>query len=494
MINNHAIRLFLANNARGGKTAIVDKNISLTFAELSRFSRSFATQLKQLGLLPQSRVLFYFDDSAEWVVAFLGCLLAGLNPVGVDFRTNQDQLNKIIDLVDARAVISDQPINNHTISVIARNRILDIFDPIRDDQCYDFHPDEFCFWYSTSGTTGRPKSVVHRHDSFANHGTISKDIWNIDEQSRLLNGSKLSFAYGIYPVFMMGLPRGATIYLLDGVPAPSRIFDHVNKFGISHLFLVPGVVNALIKHAHIGADRFGPDLQCVVSSGESLPPLLIQNFNDQFGIKIRNSFGTTECSAMTFTPMLDNYEIDSMGSVMPGHEVKLLDENQKPVSDGTPGELWIKCNSMACCYWKDSQWSRHSFVGQWFRTGDIVVKTTSNNYKHISRIDDFIKINGQWVAATEIESSLQQVQGIDDAAVIFEVAKDALPKIHAFVVTKDKSIDKLHVERILMDRLPSYKMPKHYHFIDNIPRTLTNKKMKYMLSNRISEIIAKEVA
>ena len=227
-------------------------------------------------------------------------------------------------------------------------------------------------------------------------------------------------------------------------------------------------------------------MKYVTSSGESLPAEIAKRFNDTFEIKIRNSFGTTEFSAMQFTPRFEDYEIGTIGKPLPGYSVKLLDENQNPVPDGTVGELWVQGDSIASCYWKQTQWSRYSFVGSWFRTGDMVVKLPSGNYQYVSRRDDYIKINGQWVAANEIESALLGISGIDDAAVIFEVSDMELPKIHAFVVTHNDSLNQQSLNHSLANILPRFKVPKHYHFIDSIPKTLTNKKTKYVLSNRLN--------
>jgi acyl-coenzyme A synthetase/AMP-(fatty) acid ligase len=189
---------------------------------------------------------------------------------------------------------------------------------------------------------------------------------------------------------------------------------------------------------------------------------------------------------MQFTPRFENYEIGTIGQPLPGYSVKLLDENQNPVPDGTVGELWIQGDSMASCYWKQTHWSHYSFVGPWFRTGDMVVKLPSGNYQYVSRRDDYIKIDGQWVAANEIESALLSIPGIDDAAVIFEVSNKELPKIHAFVVTGNAPLDQQFITLCLANTLPRFKIPKHYHFIDSIPKTLTNKKTKYVLSTSLN--------
>ena len=486
MTGNFAQRLFFLNQCRPKAIALHDETRSLTFEQLENLTKAFGTQLKSHEFFPQSRVILYFDDCVELNVAFLALIAVGLNPVCVNHNHKFNDLTALVRLVDAQAIITDHDLAlDMPITIINKSQILDQLS-VSTFEFYQFHPDEPCFWYSTSGTTGRSKSVVHRHSNLTNHHGVARDIWHIDSASKILNASKLSFAYGIYTTFIMGLMQGATVHFISGIPSPSKIFDSVNRQKITHLFVVPSVVNALIKHAQKNNLEFDHSLEYVASSGESLPTDIAKRFNDTFQVQIRNSFGTTEFSAMQFTPRFEDYEIGTIGKPLPGYSVKLLDENQNPVPDGTVGELWIQGDSMASCYWKQTQWSHYSFVGQWFRTGDMIVKLPSGNYQYVSRRDDYIKIDGQWVAANEIESALLEISGIDDAAVVFEVSDKELPKIHAFVVTTDTSLDQQTLNHALTNVLPRFKIPKHYHFIDSIPKTLTNKKTKYVLSNSLN--------
>lgn len=484
IIDNFAQHLFSINRDRADSTALIDENQQMTFAELEDRSAAFSTFLKKYNLSSQSRVIMYFDDCVEWAVAFLALISAGLNPVMVNHNVPIKELQNLVKLVDARAIITDRPLDLQ-IHVIDKCQILD--QPKVDTfEFYQFHPDEPCFWYSTSGTTGRPKSVVHRHNNFTNHHNVAQDIWHMDHNSRILNASKMSFGYAIYSTFMMGLMQGAAVHFIKGIPVPSKIFELVNRHQITHLFGVPAIASALIKHAQRHQVTFDRCLKYVTSSGESLPAVIEQQFNSTFDIQIRNSFGTAEFSAMQLTPRFDNYETGTMGQPLPGYTVKLLDQNQNPVPDGSVGELWIQGDSLASCYWKQTKWSHHSFVGSWFRTGDMVVKLPSGNYQYVSRRDDLIKINGQWVGANEIESTLLQIPGIDDAAVVFEVSDREFPKIHAFVVTTNELVDQQAITSYLSATLPRFKIPKHYHFIDSIPKTFTNKKTKYVLSNSLN--------
>lgn len=484
MKSNFASDTFKRNQHLSMKIALVDDKTSLTFGELEKYARTFASRLAAKGLTPQQRIIFYFDDCVEWPTAFLACLLVGLNPVCVNHNNNHTRLQYLIDLVDAKAIITDSNLPfDANLQIFNKTEIFSDGEQYRTP--YQYHDDEPCFWLLTSGTTGHPKAMVHRHSNLANYRDSTQLVYKLNQSSKVFSSAKLSFTFGLNVALTQSLPFGATVYLMHGPSGPSKILDMIETHGITNFFTVPTVINSILKHC--AGRTISQTLKEVISGSESLPPVISKRFHDVFGIQIRNGLGMSELISLYFIQDLENYQHGSIGKPFPGIECKLLNESSEIVKDGEVGELYVKSPCMASLYWKDWQHTNYTFVGDWLRTGDKIKKLPCGNYMYISRIDDQIKICGQWVSSVELESKIMEVPNVTDCVVVFQIFEDSLPKIHAFVVKDIDNIDDAIIKNFLRDYLPAHKIPSHIHYVDEIPRTLTNKKIRYLFKNSLEK-------
>lgn len=475
---NFATQIFHANQHRTNKTAVIDGTRSLTYGELESHSRRVAAHLLSLGLRPQDRAIFCLDDCVEWEIAFLAALLIGVNPVCINHNNSKEQLRSLIDLTDAAAVIID------TIPDIDSDPVwltkADIMTAIGQDPVipYDYHDDEGCYWLVTSGTTGHPKAIVHRHKNLENYYALTKDVFCVSESSNIFATAKLSFGYGLSTSIVTALPAGATVFVMPGVPAPSRVFDAINEYDITHFYTVPTVINSMLKH---NKNHAMPSLRYVYSAGESLPPVISKDFQNTFNILARNTIGMSEVASMYCIQDFENYEHGTLGQPFPGVECKLVDENGHEVAEGQEGELYVKSYCKASHYWKDWQYTNYTFVGEWIRSGDKMRKTQLGNYVYVSRTSDQVKINGHFVSASEIESVLFEIPVVYDCAVVF-LETEKFPEIHAFLrLADDAQLDVKEIKTILGTKLPYFKIPEKFHLVQSIPKTLTNKTKRHVL-------------
>lgn len=484
---NFAQQIFDLNHDRSNKTALIDAAQSLTYGQLMLHAYGFASYLVDMGLKPQSRIIFYLDDCVEWPVAFLASLLAGLNPVCVNHNNTKERLDYLIDLTDAAAVVSNDVLDiDSSVANLTKSQILTCVghEPIT---AYEFHDDEPCFWLMTSGTTGHPKAIVHRHQNLSDYYQQTKSVYFTNSTSSVFATAKLSFGYGLNMSITVSLPVGATVYLMSGTPSPTRIFEVVNQHRITHFYTVPTIINSILKH---NKNQKMPSLTHVLSAGETLPPVLSKEFYNTFGVLARNTIGMSEVNAMYCIQDFDHYEHGTVGMPMPGVECRLVNEQGETVPDGEVGELYIKTYSKATQYWKDWKYTNYTFVGDWIRTGDKMKKTDAGNYVYVSRNDDLAKINGQFVSSIEIEEVLRQSAQVYDCAVVF-VPTDKFPEIHAFVMLNNvDSLDTKELQQVMATELPYYKIPSRFHVVESIPKTLTNKTKRTEMRNRLLQSAA----
>lgn len=486
MMPNFSKFIFESNQNRASNIALVDGTCSLTYGQLETHVMRFAAHLQSLGLQPQSRIIFYLDDCVEWPVAFLAAILAGLNPVCINHNNTTTRLEYLIDLVDASAVILDTvPDSSALVHWIVKSDILTAESDLTV-KVYDFHDDEPCHWLMTSGTTGHPKAIVHRHKNLSGYYESTKDVYGVTEHSKIFATAKLSFGYGLNMSMTTALPVGATSFLMSGVPSPTRITEAVNQHGITHFYTVPTIINSILKHTK---DQPMPSLQQVFSAGETLQPVLSKEFHSAFGVQARNTIGMSEVNAMYCIQDIDNYEHGTVGVPMPGIECKLLNKSGAEVAPGEVGELYIKSPCQALMYWKDWKYTNHTFQGDWIRTGDQMRLTVQGNYLYVSRLDDLVKINGQFVSSIEIEQVLMEMPAVYDCAVVF-VTTEQFPKIHAFVMqTQQHQVTKQQIQSHVAEKLPYFKVPHEIHYVDSIPKTLTNKTKRTEMRDQLLQLL-----
>jgi benzoate-CoA ligase len=479
MTNNFAQFIIDIGQSRLDKLALVDETKSLTYQDLTNYIYSFSYHLQQSGVHAQDRVIISMEDCVEWPVAFLSILAIGGNPVLVSADLPMSTIEKVCTIADAKFVIGKEIPN---IKCFPKETILHMLD-YQLEHFYQYHPDEMCFWLLSSGTTGEPKCVVHRHrDLKTLLDIIANPAYCIDEHSRILSTAKLSFTYGFNNSLTFGLGKGATVYLINGAPAPSKIFAIINRHSITHFFTVPTVINSMIKHGQ--TQTLSESVKVMVSSGEPLPRSIAQAFEAQHSIKILDGLGMSECMYNYCTTTLDNNEFGTIGRPVVGVECEVRNDDGSLSADGDIGEMWVRHPCSALQYWKDWSKTKNTFIGEWIRTGDKVIKQLNGNYLYVARRDDLIKINGQYVSPIEIESVVLEIDWVLECGVVAKTNEQGLNEIHAFV-TASKSTTAGEIRQYLSNVLPSYKIPKHIHFLDILPKTVTYKKTRSKLRSML---------
>lgn len=453
---NFAEWLFAINKSRSEKVAVIDTTSSITYGNLELYARRYATHLVYQGLLPSDRVVIYLDDCVEWPIIFLGCLLLGANPVIVSGNFSKNTVDSVVNITKAKLTIST------TDNVYSNNSEL--------TKSYKFYPTESCLWLLSSGTTSNPKCIVHQHQNFFLILEKFLPDYKFNESNRIFSTAKLSFIYGLNNSITVGLGIGATIFLMPGPPAPSRIFNALTTHKITHFFTVPSVLNSMVKYKK--HNSLSETITTIVSAGEALSLVLAAQFETKFNKKILNSIGMSELmyNYCTQTPTNSNHV--SLGKPLPGISCKICDSDGTVVEPGKIGELYVKHPGVALYYWPN-QTSLTDASG-WFKTNDLVLQDQAGDYLFIARSDDLIKVNGLLISPVEIEEQLLLINEISECAVVAKTSISGLNEIHAYIAT-NKQISNTELNIILKKRLAPYKIPKQYHRVESIPKTVTNK-------------------
>ena len=177
------------------------------------------------------------------------------------------------------------------------------------------------------------------------------------------------------------------------------------------------------------------------------------------------------------------------GTPSPGVEVRVLDAEGRPVPDGTQGVLWVKTPSAAVGYWKRLDHSRRTFVGDWFRTGDVYVRDADGFYTHCGREDDFFKVAGQWVVPADVEAAMLKHPGVLEAVVVGAADASGLIKTFVFVIPRDEAADPeglaAELRQLAESSLPAHERPREIRVVRELPRTDTGKLKRFLLKEEV---------
>ena len=275
--------------------------------ELRRRVCQVATALRQSGVQEEQRVLVVLPDSPEYVYAFLGAIWAGAVPVLVNAFLRPGDYLPFVRETRARAVITTRAVAEALAPATEPPALLTV-GPARsgsfwraiEDQPpssapFPTHPDDPAFWLYSSGTTGRPKGVVHRHRSIL-HAVESygRHVLDVRADDVAYATSKLFFAYGLGASLYFPLTAGASVVLSPEPFSPARTWKLLAEERPSLFFAVPSAYRALLDHAPAGAREALSRLRRILSAGEALPETIFREWKERFGQEIIDGLGSTE--------------------------------------------------------------------------------------------------------------------------------------------------------------------------------------------------------
>jgi len=510
---NFAQYLLGLNAGRPDKAAFVDDLGSLSYGHLEDRVRRLAGGLRELGIRREERVLLLMQDTADWPVAFLGAIYAGIVPVPVNTLLTADDYAYMLEHSRAQAVLVGGALlpalnaamtkSDHEVRKVIVSRPeapLDFGEAVFEDFVHGHapmahaartHADHPAFWLYSSGSTGRPKGAVHSHaNPYWTAELYGKAVLGLTESDICFSAAKLFFAYGLGNALTFPMSMGATVILMAERPTPEATFRRW-KGGIGGLkptvfFGAPtGFAGMLASPALPGPGEVS--LRLVSSAGEALPAEIGERFQRHFGLDIVDGIGSTEMLHIFISNLPGKVCYGTTGWPVPGYGIELRGEDGQPVPDGEPGDLYIHGPSAAMMYWGNRVKTRETFQGGWTKSGDKYIRNAVGTYTYAGRSDDMLKVSGIYVSPFEVEATLVQHPSVLEAAVIGVPDANGLTRTKAFVVLKPgHQTSDPELKAFVKDRLAPYKYPRAIAFVDELPKTATGKIQRFKLREQES--------
>jgi acyl-coenzyme A synthetase/AMP-(fatty) acid ligase len=311
----------------------------------------------------------------------------------------------------------------------------------------------------------------------------------VQPSDRHLSVAPMFHAYGFGNSLTFPLAAGAEAVLEPTrPPTPAVVAELMGRYQPTRFFAVPTFYAALLA-ADIPDDTFAP-LRHAISAGEALPAELFLRFRDRFGVEILDGIGSTELTHIFISNHEGHTVPGASGTPVGGYSVRILDDNGDTVPPDTPGQLWVSGDAAATGYWCRAEETRRTFVGDWVATGDLYSVDADGVYRHLGRRDDMLKVGGEWVSPTEVESVLLSHESIAEAAVVGAVAADGLVRAVAFAVPRaGMPFDPDEVLARCRDMLAGYKRPRRLIVVETLPKTATGKVIRSDLRREAARVL-----
>ena len=347
--------------------------------------------------------------------------------------------------------------------------------------CADTSADDPAQLYYTSGTTGLAKGIVHAHRYVLAHEEFIY-CHEIEDGERFHGMGEWAWAAGIAP--LLGPWRlGAVqcVFRREGGFDPHRQLDFLSRNAVTNVFTTPTAMRSMMA-IDDAATRYPQVFRRVCSAGEPLNPEAIRWFRQQYGVTVLDYYGLTESY-----PLVANYpglEVreGSMGKPMPGWDVQILDEDERPVTRGARGEICLRARSnphYPLGYWRNDEAGEETFGGDWFHTKDAAVEDEDGYYWYVGRADDVIIAAGYRIGPFEVESACLEHPAVREAAVVASPDELRGNVVKAFIVLADgyTASDELatEIKLFVRGRLSAYAYPRLVEFVPELPKTLTGK-------------------
>jgi acetyl-CoA synthetase len=511
-----------------------------TYAQLQQAANRLSNVLQRLGVQPGDRVALVMPQRFETVVAYMAVLQMGAVAMPLSMLFGPDALSYRLQDSDASVMICEAKVwpavtaaRNHCpalhsvigVDLKATAKEVNNTEDLDWDQALAAASPRFkavptlaedpAVLIYTSGTTGNPKGALIPHRALIGNltGFVCSQNWfgfdpfDAGKTSQAVFWSPADWAWtgGLMDALLPCLYFGRPIVAFNGRFDPERAFEILAEHQVTHSFLFPTALKAMMKAVPHPRAHYLLQLQAMMSAGEAVGDAVFAYCEQELGVTVNEMFGQTEINYVVGNcARLWPARANSMGKPYPGHRVAVIDEHGQECPAGTPGEVAVNRFDVHghpdpvffLGYWRNEAATQAKYIGDWCRTGDMAVCDTDGYFWYEGRADDMFKSAGYRIGPGEIENCLLGHPAVANAAVVpkpdpdrgalvkayvvlspdYQAKRYAAPNLAAFDVSAETAL-----QWYVTGLLSPYQYPKEIEFIDALPMTTTGKVLRRVL-------------
>ncbi len=485
-----------------------------TFLQMKEKTNQFANLLGKLGIKRGERAFIFLPRVPELYISFIGILKTGaiagtmfsafgpdaikdrLKDSGAKILITNSELKKRVEQVRSElpelqyVIVTDYPSdasnsNDKTaVDYKQAEKMPTTFNVER------MQPDDYAFMLYTSGTTGKPKGVVHCHKAILHEHMTAKWVLDIKDEDVYWCTADPGWVTGIAYEILGSWSNGATTVVYEGRFDTDKWYGLIEKHKVSVWYTAPTAIRMLMQSdAHKKHDM--SSLRHLCSVGEPLNPEAIRWGLKELGLPFHDNWWQTETGGMLIAnyPCLD-VKLGSMGKPFPSITAAIVDDDGNVLPVGQEGNLAIKPGwpSMMKTIWNRPEKYSEYFKGNWYISGDRASMDADGYFWFVGRADDVIKTAGERVGPFEVESALIEHPAVAEAGVIGKPDQMRGEIIKAFIKLRPGFAGSPQLEseikEFIKTKLAGHAYPREISFVDTLPKTRSGKIMRRVLKAR----------
>ena len=464
----------------------------ITYEELEEQSSQYANGFSDLGLQPGDRVSVQVDKSPEVIFIYLACLRSNLifHPLNTAYK--ESELSFFLDDAKPSVFICQKEIYENISSLGLKKEPQYVFTllPLEgesiqsikrkgDHEIVDCSEEHTAALLYSSGTTGKPKGIMLAHGNIGSNALALKEAWNFTQEDCLLHALPIYHVHGLFVALGCVFLSGSRVLWMNAFNA-----DEVLKIlpKCSVMMGVPTYYTRLLSNPKLNNDTTA-NIRVFISGSA---PLLEDTFNE-FRSKTDNyileRYGMTETNIICSNPIAGKRKPGTVGLPLEGQSLRIVDDSLNNLDKDEIGNIQVKGPNVFNGYWNLPEKTKEDFSSDnFFNTGDKGFIDQDGYLTIVGRSKDMIISGGLNVYPKEIESLIDDLEGVGESAVIGLKDDDLGEKVVAVVVRQDKSeITEEELIKTLKQDIAGFKVPKQVIFIDELPRNAMGKVQKNVL-------------
>ncbi len=472
-----------------------------TFAEISLLSNQFANGLKKLGVEKGDRVFFFLPRVPELYYGFLGTLKVGAIAGTLFAAFGHQALYDRLSNSDAKVLVTNKDLYRRVAKIkkdlpalkkiiLVDKELPDLIAKASDKfKCAQMKPTDPAFMLYTSGTTGKPKGVIHSHRAILLEHMTAKWVLDLREEDVYWCTADPGWVTGIAYEILGSWSNGASSLVYEGRFSPETWYQLIQDYKVNVWYTAPTAIRMLAAAGLKLVKKHDlSSLRHLASVGEPLNPEAVFWGMKAFGLPFHDNWWQTETGGILIAnyPSMD-IKPGSMGKPIPGVEAAIVSDQGKKLSTGKIGNLAIKPGwpSMMKKIWRRPKKYKSYFTNDWYISGDLAYQDKDGYFWFVGRADDVIKTAGERVGPFEVESALVSHPAIIEAGVIGKPDPMRGEIIKAFMALKpgQKGSERLKkdIQAYVKRELAGHAYPREIEFVDRLPKTRSGKIMRRYL-------------
>jgi malonyl-CoA/methylmalonyl-CoA synthetase len=478
--------------ARADHDAVIASEGSFTFRELDRLARWWASALQSAGVKPGDRVAISTPQKLRFLMAHLGALYAGAISLPLNPRMTRDELRYFLEDSGARAVVAgddERPLIDSLRAELPELEavLADSLPGIAGDRSFREPASGHnapCLMLYSSGTTGRPKGVVHSQANLASSLQALRVCWRFTPDDVLVNVLPLFHIHGLSFATHLSLLTGCRM-LLEDVFHPRQTLEAI-RCGTVFMAIPTFYYSFLDRPEFRAAAQKWRDVRLFTCGSAPIRAEVLPDLEQVLGRPVINRYGMTEAHVITSLPLDGPWPQGSVGTPLDGVELRIVKDDGTVASPMEVGSVQLRGPNLFREYWRKPEATHEAFASGWFDTSDLGTRDPAGFLTLVGRKHDLIITSGFNVYPQVVERVINECPGVKESAVVGVPDRKRSERVVAAVVATDTALTEAILKTYLSKRLVDYQRPSQIVLLPALPRNAMGKILRRELRDLLA--------